>query len=131
MDDELFDEMNENGELDDEELFEGEKSLLEMIEADEQRVALTNVPRLKQMQLAYKAIERLFASQKGVSVKYSLNKPFNSFGSISVEGAVIDIENAALFGKINLIANNVEIYPLTNGRIRMAFGFHNLTSPIE
>ncbi len=131
MDDELFGEIPDNGELDDEELFEGEKSLLEMIEADEQRVALTNVSRLKQMQLAYKSIERLFASQKGVSVKYSLNKPFNSFGSISVEGAVIDIENAALFGKINLIANNVEIYPLTNGRIRMAFGFHNLTSPIE
>lgn len=65
-----------------------------------------------------------------VAISHKLNEPFQSMGSISVEGAAISFCSTRMFVKIAALASNAEVYPLTNGSVRLTFTFHGLTTPI-
>lgn len=105
-------------------------NLMEMIEAEEEKPAVLNPIRLQQMQFAYGVLRFL---TRGVDAKmdYRLNEPVKSMGSITVEAKVLPFSNAEWFCRSVEFASNVEVYALTNGKVRMTLTFHNLAKPIS
>lgn len=102
----------------------------EAIVADESKPAVLNPIKIKQMQFAYGVLKYL-TKDSDAKVTYVLNEPFRSMGSIFVEGTDISITNAEWFARAAEFASNTEIYPLTNGKVRMAITFHGLVRPVE
>ncbi len=102
----------------------------EAIAVDEEKPAVLNPVKIQQMQFAYGVIKYL-AKNTDARVTYALNEPFKSMGSISVEGVNLTFTNSEWFARVAEFASNTEIYPLTNGKVRMTLTFHGLVRPIE
>lgn len=104
--------------------------LAKLVQEDESRTSMVNVDRMQQLKLAYEIFKKTMIGEN-VDISYQVNKPFPSMGNISVEADLLAISNPRMFHMIAKLANNVEIYPLTNGRVRMCFTFHGLVKPLE
>ena len=102
----------------------------EAIAIDESKPAILNPIKVQQMQFAYSVLKYL---TKGVDAQlsYKMCEPYKSMGSISVEGANLTFANSEWFARAAEFASNTEIYPLTNGKVRMTLTFHGLVRPIE
>ncbi len=132
MDEDKLDGITEPGLSEDNTpLADWEKQLIGIIHDHERRAKITNIPRFRQMQAAYESIRKLFDGFADVSVSYSLKKLMRSIGVIRVEGSIIRISETDIFSNAASIANNIEVYPLTDGKVRMAFTFNDLAIPIE
>lgn len=85
-----------------------------------------NVQRVDQLKFAY-ALAQKYTS--GINVKVSLceNTPFMGMGSVQIEGKNITFANTEWFARMAEFANNTEIYPLSNGTVRVTFTFYGLT----
>ena len=101
----------------------------ELIEKEDQQAQILNFPRVKQLEFALEALKILLKDQD-VKITSKLNEPFKSMGSVSVEGKNIMFSRTKWFNRVAGVASNVEVYPLTNGNIRMTFTFHGLTVPL-
>lgn len=99
------------------------------IEENESKPSVLDPARLDQIKVCYEALQYMTKGQN-VVVSYKLNKPFNSMGSISLEGDIINFKRPEWFVRIASIASNIEVYPLVNNAIRMTFTFHGLTKRI-
>lgn len=102
----------------------------EAIAVDENKSAVLNPIKIQQMQFAYGVLKYL-TKDANASVSYKLNEPYRSMGSISIEGANLRFTNAEWFARAAEFASNTEIYPLSNGKVRMTLTFHGLVRPIE
>ena len=102
----------------------------EAVEEDENRVQMLSENRLRQMQFTNAVLKYLTKGTDAV-ISHKLNQPFKSMGSILVEGKELCFTNAEWLARAAEFASNVDIYPLTNGKVRMTFTFHGLTVPIE
>lgn len=102
----------------------------EAIIEDESKAAILSQNKYRQMQFTYAVLKYLL---KGcdASLSYKLNQPFKSMGSITVEGSNLKFTNAEWFSRAAEFSSNVDIYPLTNGKVRIEFTFHGLTVAIE
>ena len=89
------------------------------------------IPRLKQMEFAYAVMKYLVRDLPGCSLSYKLHEPFKSFGSITVEAKELYFIKREWFARAAEFASNLEVYPLTNGRVRLSMGFLGLAKPIE
>lgn len=97
---------------------------------DESKPAVLNPIKIQQMQFAYGVLKYL-TKGTGAKLTYALNEPFKSMGSISVEGKNLTFTNAEWFARAAEFASNTEVYPLTNGNVKMTLTFHGLVRPIE
>ena len=88
-----------------------------------------NLTRYEHVRFVYH-VAKMFAEGNGVEVTYSLHDPFNSMGCVTIEGEDIEFNKMKWFCRMGEFADNVDIYPLTNGKIRMTLTFHGLTKPI-
>lgn len=102
----------------------------EAIITDEAKPALINPIKIQQMQFSYGVLKYL-TKNTGVKLTYALHEPFKSMGSISVEGKNLAFTNTEWFSRAAEFASNTEIYPLTNGKVRMTLTFHGLVKPVE
>jgi hypothetical protein len=102
----------------------------ESIMSDESKPAVINPIKIQQMQFAYGVIKYL-TKDSNVTVKYALHEPFNSMGSISVEGMSLTFTNSEWFSRAAEFASNTEVYPLANGKVRLTLTFHGLVKPIQ
>ena len=50
---------------------------------------------------------------------------------VVVEGTSLEIFFTDVFQRAIKLANNFEVYPLKNGKVRMAFGFYGLKTKVE
>ena len=89
------------------------------------------IPRLKQMEFAYAVMKYLVRDLPGCSLSYKLHEPFKSFGSITVEAKELYFIKREWFARAAEFASNLEVYPLTNGRVRLSMGFLGLAKPNE
>lgn len=105
-------------------------SVGEAIMADEEGTSILSPIKIQQMQFAHGVLQYLI---KGTDAKltYALNEPFKSMGSISVEGKNLSFTNAEWFARAAEFASNTEIYPLSNGKVRMTMTFHGLVRQIN
>ncbi len=116
---------------DDKELDALIEALGKRIQKQDSKTAMMDLSRYKKMQEAYGILRGLIHETAETSVTYEINEPFKSTGSIMVEGHSIEITNTEWFCKAVALADNFEVYPLVNGKLRMAFTFYNLTKSIE
>ena len=105
-------------------------SVGEMIAVDEARTAVLVPEKLQKMQFVHGVIKYLTKGTKA-KVTYSLHTPFKSMGSIFVEAMELKLCDMKWFARVVKFADNVDIYPLTNGKIKMAITFHGLVRSIE
>lgn len=106
------------------------ESIGEQIIHDESTPGILHLPRVKQMQFSYAVLQKL-CEDEDMTVRYIQNEPFQSMGSIYVEGDSLSFLNCKWLGRAVEFADNVEIYPLLNERVRMVLTFHGLTVPIK
>ena len=101
----------------------------EAIMADESKPAIINPIKIQQIQFAYGVLKYLTKST-GAKISYALNEPFKSMGSVSVEGKNLTFTNSEWFSRAAEFADSTDVYPLTNGNVRMTLTFHGLVKPI-
>lgn len=101
----------------------------EAIVADESKTAIIDPIKVQQMQFAYGVLKYL-TKNTDAKLSYALHEPFKSMGSISVEGKNLAFTNAEWFSRAAEFASNTEVYPLTNGKVRMTLTFHGLVRPV-
>ena len=105
-------------------------AIAESVEREEEKPAVLNPMKLRQMQFAYGVLKYL-TKDTDAKITYQLNQPFRSMGSISVEAKSLSFSNSEWFARSAEFADNTEIYPLENGKVRMTMTFHRLAIPVN
>lgn len=102
----------------------------EQIDTSETKSSILDAQKLKMIAYTYKVLKYITKGTKA-KVVYKLNKPFQSMGSVSVTGKDIMFKNPKWFVAAVKLASNFNVYPKTDGSVRMDFTFHQLTVPLE
>lgn len=97
---------------------------------DEQQPSALQPIRLQMMNFSYSILKRI-ADENGMTVSHELHKPFQSMGSICLEGEDLVFLHCKQLARAISFADNVDVFPLTNGRIRFVLTFHGLTKKIN
>lgn len=116
-------------EFDPDEIEETIRELAMMIEAQESEPQVLNLPRMLQMVQAYKQLQSIACEDWKITTV--VHKPVTSMGVICIEAEDLIFDRMTEINKVLISADNVEIYPLTNGNIRMTIAFHGITKPVE
>lgn len=116
-------------EFDPDEIEETIRELAMMIEAQESEPQVLNLPRMLQMVQAYKQLQSIACEDWKITTV--VHKPVTSMGVICIEAEDLIFDRMTEINKVLISADNMEIYPLTNGNIRMTIAFHGITKPVE
>lgn len=106
------------------------ESIGDQIMQDEKTPGILNLTRMQQMQFSYSVLKKL-CKDGDMTVQYIQNEPFKSMGSIFIEGDSLSFLDCKWLGRAVEFADNVDIYPLLNERVRMVLTFHKLTVSIK
>ena len=98
----------------------------QLILEDKQQPSTLQPIRLQMMNFSYNILKRI-AEENGMTVSYELHKPFQSMGSICLEGEDLVFLQCKQLARAISFADNIDVFPLTNGRIRLVLTFHGLT----
>lgn len=116
---------------------ENQNELDELIECigqwileDEQQPSALQPIRLQMMNFSYSILKHI-AEENGMTVSHELHKPFQSMGSICLEGEDLVFLQCKQLSRAISFADNVDVFPLTNGRIRFVLSFHGLTKKVN
>lgn len=102
----------------------------EWILEDEQQPGLLNPVRYQQLQFTYHVMHEL-ADGTDMKVAYEIHEPFNSMGSVSLEGEPLEFADCRWLARAISLADNLEVYPLTTGKLRMVLTFHGLVKKLN
>ena len=105
-------------------------ALNELIMKDEGRTSVLDLTRMDQIMFCYTAL-KFYTKNMKVKLSYKLNEPYQSMGSISVEGKCMEFKDPRWFSRIAEFASSMEVYPLAERAVRITFTFHGMTNPIE
>lgn len=143
MEDSIFWKWLQNGEPEnDDDPYEGyseleiadEEATLEQLDAslreDAKRVYVLNPAKYNDMLRSYAILQRLFPAPKA-QITYQLNEHFRGVGSIRIETQLADISDPTALLVVVRAANTFEIYPLLNGKVRIAFTFADIATAVE
>ncbi len=97
---------------------------------DEQQPSILEPLRLQRMNFSYKVLKDI-AAGNGLTVSYKRHEPFQSMGSICIEGEDLIFTHCRQLARAIGFADNVDIFHLTNGRTRLVLTFHGLTRKIN
>ena len=99
--------------------------LIPIIEQEESRCSVLNAKRLNSMYKTRDILYSLF-EEDDVSIECHYNEPFKSMGYISVVGEDFTVYDMKRFYEAVAYADNIDIYPLTNGNVKIDITFHGL-----
>lgn len=105
-------------------------SIGEWILEDEQQPGIINPVRCQQLQLSHNVLMKL-AAGTDMQIAYEIHEPFNSMGSISIEGDQLEFANCRWLARAIGFASNMEVYSLTTGKLRMVLTFHGLVKRVK
>ena len=66
-----------------------------------------------------------------MKIGYQIHEPFNSMASITIEGDQLEFADCRWLSRAIGLADNLEVYPLTTGKIRMVLTFHGMVRKIS
>lgn len=121
----------------DEEQFEDEDfaevdALIEYLQSlPRHEVSILNPDRVQQLRFSgamMKKILRQTGSKAKIECRQHEFEP--NVGVVRIEGVALDIADMDGFNKAAQFADNTEIYPLRENKVRMTFTFHNLLTPL-
>jgi len=95
------------------------------------KITMLNQQRVEEMKFAYTTLSYLLRTTGGEATIEVKEEHMKSFGVIRIEADDLIIRDMKKFAQAIEFADNLEIYPLMNNRIRMALMFYRLTIPIE
>ena len=101
-----------------------------LIQAEDEKVHVLNEEVLKRFEMAYRLLQKAFEDHDA-EITYTLHKPYKSCGAIRICGEDLIVSDAKAFALAVELIPNIDIYPLTDGRVQMDFSVSNLTTPIE
>lgn len=108
---------------------------IKMSIGDSTTVFVVDPQRFEAMKFAYLSIKRaLRESDCRAKVTCGQSELAPDVGSVDVEGKEIEvfgIRNLEWFCRAAEFANNTEVYPLKNGKVRLTLGFNRLLIPIS
>lgn len=118
----------------DEEALEQLDNLLECIRESREdgvEISLLNPLRTEMLRFSYYAVKRALR-ESGCEAKVTCKqiKVAPDMGAVSIEGKEVDIvgeEATKWFHRAMEFADNAEVYPLVNGKIRFTLGFNGMT----
>lgn len=106
-----------------------DSDIMEAVEQIDQMTQIIIPARVNEFTKAYGIIKKA-CNKTGLKVSFGIFEPLKSFGHIDIEGKKIDIDCTNISEAFSL-ANNIEIYPLTNNKIRITLTFHGLTKVVK
>lgn len=86
---------------------------------------VVNKGRVDTLLKTYDDLNQMFCGTD-VCVEYNLFKPFKWCGSVVVKGKDICVNQIAKFIKATYNSDTVDIYPRTDGKVQIDFGFLGL-----
>lgn len=105
-------------------------SMAEQADEEDKGNAINNPKKIKMVLETYKALSKI-AKGKGVKVGFRINEPYRSMASVSVVGKDIVFSDTETFYAAARLASNLDIYPKTDGTIKMDFTFHDITLMLD
>lgn len=102
----------------------------EWILQDELHPGLINPLRLQQLQFTFNALRKM-VEEEDVKLKCEAGEPFRSMGYISLESASLEFADCQGFSRAVSFADNIDFYPLINGKVKLVLTFHNITLPMN
>lgn len=101
-------------------------------ELEKPRTLILNPARVRELEVAYRAISQIvFNISPDAKIECILGELGDGSASISVETDEFIVEDIKAFLAVAEKADNFEIYPLTNGNLRMAFMFRNVMNELS
>lgn len=95
------------------------------------RPKVLNLDVVRNMDRCVKIMERLTAETGcKAKIKSKQTDVLATIGEVTVEGASIDMINMEAFASIRDLCDNMEVYPLADGRVRLTFGFYDMLQTI-
>lgn len=92
---------------------------------------MLNPKRMCDFSKVYETIKLLVKDDKKATVTQKINEPYLTMGCITVISPNIIIKNPQTFVKLINIADTFEVFPLTNGKTQMNFGFNDMVIPLD
>lgn len=101
-----------------------------LMASEDAKTSILNKDRLMEVKFVYDAIKTMLL-KPGMELTYELNAPLKSMASISLTGKDLCFSNAEWFSRAAEFSDTIDVEPLVNGKVRLTFGFHGITTPIE
>lgn len=76
------------------------------------------------------SVLRKYVKGDNLKIEWEIHKPVECSAYISIEGKNISMEDTRWIARVGSLANNMEIYPLLDGGVRMTFTFYGITKEI-
>ena len=89
-------------------------------------VMINNFVKIRDIIDSYELIKSS-VSGIGVKVDYHVNEPMVNMGYISIVGKNIKFNNPKVIEEVAALADNFEVYPRTDGTVKINFTFQNVT----
>lgn len=106
---------------------ENSKEYKRFFEQTPEHIQMINPDQLNKLQVAYDIL-KIITKGTGINIDYRLNQsknyPFNCVSSITITGRLIEISSCEWFTKVSQLANNISVFPLTNGQVEYTLTFH-------
>jgi len=120
----------EKNQWDETQAFAAVDALCEYLREHQPRAQVLNLERYSEMCLAKTLLEEVLA-KAGYSVKLSVQYiPMLQHAALSAELDDFEVSDPLLFAAVLQLADNFEVYPLLNGRVRIAFSFNRMMKSI-
>lgn len=117
--------MNDNYLKEESELFAEVDMLVEWVRANAPQTQILNLPRYREVALAKSRLDLLLKAINAGPSSLEVNPLFAS-ATLIVEAESLEVCNIAEFTEIVGKANNFEVYPLKNGKLRLAIVFYRV-----
>lgn len=104
-------------------------ALFDIIRNNHPKTCIINPKRWRELLLAKEALNDLLKQNGEGSAEITYFPEFLS-ASISAEVESLEVHDFAAFQIAMVKANNFEIYPLVNGKLRIAFMFNRVMFPV-
>lgn len=76
------------------------------------------------------SVLRKYVKGDGLKIEWEVHKPVECSAYISLEGKNISVDDTRWIARVGSLANNMEIYPLLDGGVRITFLFYGITKEI-
>lgn len=104
------------------------KEFARYIEYQDSKDAFVNLTGVKKVNAVYNYLSDAIKSQKKVSML--LHEPFKNVGSVTVVAKKVLFKNPNDFICALKMADTLSVYPRTDGKIQLDFGFNDLADQI-
>lgn len=93
-------------------------------------VKMLNVPKYRKMLECCAALKKMLEqTHESGEINVSVDRQFN-LGSVTAELDDLYVPEPERFSRLILMADNFEVYPLTNGRIRFSLAFQSVLKSV-